>query len=70
MKTKFNQKAVSSWCKWIAVDENGECWEYYEKPYKRLSCKIWRLRHCLSKGKILYKGAPPKSWKEELYTWE
>ncbi len=69
MKAKFNRKDVSSWCKWIAVDKDGKCWEYPTKPFASSIFSIWGAAS-FSKGKILYKGAPPKNWKDELYTWE
>ncbi len=68
MKTKFNRKDVSSWCKWIAVDKDGACWEYSEAPKTNAFFALWDMTEP-SKTKFLYKGAQPKNWKEELYTW-
>jgi hypothetical protein len=72
MKTKFNPKDVPSWCKWIAVDKNGECNAYSIKPTPRDKPYIsewdfddWNNHQYIT----LYKGKPPKNWKDELYTW-
>ncbi len=69
MKTKFNRKDVSDWCKWIAVDKDGACWEYSGMPFLGRTSSVWSDRYH-SKAKLLYRGAPPKNWKNELYTWE
>ncbi len=69
MKTKFNPKDVSSWCKWIAVDKDGACWEYSEMPFLSHAFGAWDDRSS-PKALMLYVGAPPKNWKEELYVWE
>ncbi len=69
MKTKFNRKDVSSWCKWIAVDKDGKCWEFSKEPFLCCAANFWIDRYH-SRTRLLYKGAPPKNWKEELYNWE
>ncbi len=68
MKTKFNPEDVSKWCRWIAVDKNGECWEFSGKPLAFSAFEIWNNTQPI-KYRLLYKGEPPKNWKEELYTW-
>ncbi len=70
MKTKFNRKDVSRWCKWIAVDKDGACWEYPTKPVIYCESGVWSLPTLYLKVRFLYKGEPPKNWKDELYTWE
>ena len=64
--SKFNPKKVPKWCKWIAVDENGECYGHECDPTDEISVFGWA-----SKGNIcfLYEGKRPKNWKDELYTW-
>jgi len=74
MKTKFNEKDVPSWCKWIAVDEDGMCVAFNVKP-KSLDnvlggAGFWDGSRQASIDCLeLYKGKPPKNWKDELYTW-
>lgn len=70
MKTKFNEKDVPSWAKWIAVDGDGYCAYYSTKPKRREICKAWDNDHN-PKGRwsCAYKGKKPKNWKDELYTW-
>lgn len=68
MKTKFNAKDVSNWCKWIAVDEDGFCYEYSIKPDNKRSIGEQWLNNG-GQEKFLYKGKPPKNWRNELYTW-
>ena len=68
MKTKFNPKDVPSWCKWIAVDEGGDCWAFELKP--ELGCHgVWEEQSRDFNFYKLYVGNPPKNWKDELYTW-
>lgn len=72
MKTKFNPKDVPSWCKWIAVDKDGDAYGFKNKPVILIKSNLWALalkEGGLSKFKKLYKDKPPKNWKEELYTW-
>ena len=71
---KFNPKKVPSWCKWIAVDKSGECCAYRKKPKPNADFNgypaLW-CGHCVSDADYvtLYRGKPPKNWKDELYTW-
>jgi len=68
--SKFNPKKVPDWCKWIAVDKNGECWAYSIKPEinkQEEPYKWWPQQHGL--WMPLYEGKTPKNWKNELYTW-
>ncbi len=69
MKTKFNPKDVPDWCKWIAVEQSGVCFAFSKEPFVSHIFAFLGAAP-FSKGKFLYKGAPPKNWKEELYTWE
>ena len=67
--SKFNPAKVPKWCKWIAVDKDGECWAFENKPATNTVYKcVWDT--CFSDEAVrLYKGKPPKNWKDELYTW-
>ena len=67
---KFNEKKVPSWCKWMAVDKNGDCWAYSLKPEAGilLAPNVWWPQQ-YGKWKMLYRGKPPKNWKDELYQW-
>ena len=74
MNTKFNKKDVPRWCKWIAIDEDGLCCAYENKPnlagivIERKG--VWWPTGKISRENIsLYRGKPPKNWKDELYTW-
>ena len=75
MKTKFNPKDVPDWCKWIAVDEDGVCCAFRKKPYQEASYPTlkgyWNINDVIENENAvdLYKGKPPKNWKDELYTW-
>lgn len=65
--SKFNPKKVPIWCKWIAVDENGSCWGFSLKPESFVF--MWDSYKLGCESVALYKGNPPKNWKDELYTW-
>ncbi len=72
MKTKFNYKDVPDWCRWIAVDEDGACFAYEKKPVKVKGDYggYWNGDGITDGDQLhLYKGEPPKNWKDELYTW-
>jgi hypothetical protein len=66
---KFNPKEVPDWCKWIAVDKDGECLAYSAKPVNMTDPPLWVPKHTGVMFETLYKGKPPKNWKDELYTW-
>lgn len=66
--SKFNPKDVPSWCKWIAVDDNGAEWAYDSEPSHNNGYMVWVNDG--DRARLLYYGKPPKNWKEELYTWE
>ena len=72
MNTKFNPKDVPNWCKWIAVDDNGDCYCYDARPVKMrdIGGEYWNGSEIRGERQIfLYHGKPPKNWREELYTW-
>ena len=66
---KFNEKKVPKWCRWLAVDKNGECWAFENKPrQKDLIYGRWDTDF-IDNAEMLYSGKPPKNWKDELYQW-
>ena len=67
--SKFNPKKVPKWCKWIAVDPDGGCHAYRVKPRHGVIFSEWIIFDGYSSHKFLYRGKPPKNWKDELYTW-
>jgi len=71
MKTEFNPKDVPSWCKWIAVDKDGLCCAYSTKPKAGTRWGAWDNDYNYSgTWSALYRGASPKNFKDELYTWK
>lgn len=66
MNTLEAEVAVPDWANWIAVDKDGTCYAFADKPVKR--ARVWDVSG-FSASRILYRGKPPKNWKEELYTW-
>ena len=69
MKDKFNPKDVPSWCKWIAVDDDGEVRCFRIKPFRNKYINMWNVASSFERSKYLYKDKKPKNWKDELYTW-
>jgi len=69
MKTKFNPDDVPDWCKWIAVDGDGEVYGYRLKPYHRARIQMWVNPSSTELAFLLYTAKPPKNFKTELYTW-
>ena len=68
MDTLTVEIVVPDWVNWIAVDENGVVYGYEEKPRHS---EFFHGEWIIDSGDMceLYKGKPPKNWKDELYTW-
>ncbi len=70
MNNKFKPEEVPDWVRWIAVDKNGECWGFENKPKISLGFpSMWDVYMAGNTSK-LYHGEPPKDWRDELYTWK
>ena len=59
---------VPDWVNWMAVDADGDCFGYENKPTTSMADHWWGQK---SEGRYerLYSGNTPKNWKDELYTW-
>lgn len=68
MNTMNVDVVVPDWAKWFAVDKNGDVYVYEHKPKLSERDNIWS--HVKGNLYNLYKGAPPKNWKDELYEWK
>ena len=66
MDTLTVEIEIPNWVNWIAVDKDGSVFGYLIEPYKVLKGRWWGSSEDNEK---LYRGKPPKNWKDELYTW-
>lgn len=69
MNTMNVEITVPDFVNWIAIDEDGRCWGYATKPANTLRLNQWFGKQKKVATVLLYHAAPPKNWKEELYTW-
>lgn len=58
---------VPYWVNWMAVDDDGDCFGYENKPSLSMADHWWGNRS--GRYVRLYSGNTPKNWKDELYTW-
>ena len=70
MDTLKAEIVIPDWVNWIAVDKDGAVFGFAVEPACRSS--VWDYAEAdewdLDCAEI-YKGKPPKNWKDELYTW-
>ena len=64
MQEVIGDVVLSDWARWVAVDANGEVWEYAKKPV--ITDDMWNYLESFRLGYI-GKVSPPRNFKNCIW---